>query len=79
LLFNETWADNLNISQHYRPAQPVTGLDSLSFTLLHLLYSVDLVRKRTKPTDQPRLVGEVSANICGYRVSRGQHGWFLLP
>jgi hypothetical protein len=31
-----------------------------------------LVRKRTIPTERPPLVGEVSANFCGYRVSRGQ-------
>jgi hypothetical protein len=24
------------------------------------------------PAEQPPLVGEVSANFCGYRVSRGQ-------
>jgi hypothetical protein len=35
--------------------------------------SVALVRERTIPTEQPPLVGEVSANVCGYRVSRGQH------
>jgi hypothetical protein len=30
-----------------------------------------LVRKRTIPTERPPLVGEVSANFCGWRVSRG--------
>jgi hypothetical protein len=34
--------------------------------------SVALVRKRTIPTERPPLVGEVSANFSGYRVSRGQ-------
>jgi hypothetical protein len=33
---------------------------------------VALVRKRTLPTEWPPLVGEVSANFSGYRVSRGQ-------
>jgi hypothetical protein len=33
----------------------------------HLLtYSVALVRKRTIPTERPPLVGEVSANFCGF-------------
>jgi hypothetical protein len=32
-------------------------------------YSVDLVLKRTIPTERPKLVGEVSANFCG----RGCH------
>jgi hypothetical protein len=30
-----------------------------------LIYSVALVSKRTIPTEQPPLVGEVSANFCG--------------
>jgi hypothetical protein len=29
------------------------------------------VRKRTIPIERPPLVGEVSANFCGYRVPRG--------
>jgi hypothetical protein len=33
---------------------------------------VAVVRKRTIPTERPQLVGEVSANLCGYRVLRGQ-------
>jgi hypothetical protein len=33
---------------------------------------VALVRERTIPTERPQLVNEVSANICGQRVSRGQ-------
>jgi hypothetical protein len=35
-------------------------------------YSVALVHKRTIPTERPPLVGEASANFCGYRVARGQ-------
>jgi hypothetical protein len=35
-----------------------------------------LVRKRTIPTERPPLVGEVSANFCGQRVSRGQRNRF---
>jgi hypothetical protein len=34
--------------------------------------SVPLVRERTIPTKRPPLVGEVSANFCGLRVSCGQ-------
>jgi hypothetical protein len=34
--------------------------------------SVALVRKRAIPTERPPLVGEVTANFCGQRVSRGQ-------
>jgi hypothetical protein len=30
-------------------------------------FSVDLVRERILPTERPPLVGEVSANFCGYR------------
>jgi hypothetical protein len=33
---------------------------------------VALVRKQTTPTERPPLVGEISANLCGQRVSRGQ-------
>jgi hypothetical protein len=41
--------------------------------------SVVLVRERTKPTERPPLVGEVSANFCGYRVSRGRREGSLRP
>jgi hypothetical protein len=34
--------------------------------------SVALARKRTTPTERPPLVGEVIANYCGKRMSRGQ-------
>jgi hypothetical protein len=36
---------------------------------LFLLDSVALVNKRTILTERPPLVGEVSANFCGQRVS----------
>jgi hypothetical protein len=42
------------------------------------LNSVALVRERTIPTELPPLVGEVSANFCEYRVSRGQRNGFPL-
>jgi hypothetical protein len=34
--------------------------------------SIALVHERTKPTERPPLAGEVIANFCGLRVSRGQ-------
>jgi hypothetical protein len=43
------------------------------------LNSVALVRKRTLPTGRPPLVVEVSANLYGERVLRGQHNEFLRP
>jgi hypothetical protein len=36
------------------------------------LNSLAWVRKRTMPTERLPLVGEVSANFCGWRVPRGQ-------
>jgi hypothetical protein len=41
--------------------------------------SVALVRKRTIPTERPPHVGEVSANFCVYRVSRGQRNGSPRP
>jgi hypothetical protein len=41
--------------------------------------SVALVRKRTIPTERPPLVGEVSINFCGQRVSRGQRNGSPRP
>jgi hypothetical protein len=38
-----------------------------------------LVRQRTIPTERPPLVGEVSANFSGYRVSRGQRNESPMP
>jgi hypothetical protein len=43
------------------------------------LNSVALVRKRTILTDRPLLVGEVSANLCGLRVLRGERNEFPRP
>jgi hypothetical protein len=40
--------------------------------------SVDLVRERTIPAEQPPLVGEVSADFCGSRALRGQHNGSLF-
>jgi hypothetical protein len=43
-------------------------------------YSGRLERNtRTIPTERPPLVGEVSANFCGYMVPRGQRDVSLLP
>jgi hypothetical protein len=41
--------------------------------------SVAVVRKRTIPTERLPLVGEVSANLCGQRLLRGQRNEFLRP
>jgi hypothetical protein len=41
--------------------------------------SVDLVLKRSIPTERPPLVGEVSHNFCRYRVLRGQRNEFPRP
>jgi hypothetical protein len=38
-----------------------------------------LMKKKTILTGRPPLVGEVSANFCGYRVPRGQRDGFLRP
>jgi hypothetical protein len=41
--------------------------------------SLAWVRERTITTERPPLVGEVSVNFCGYRVSRGQRDGSLRP
>jgi hypothetical protein len=43
------------------------------------LNTVSLARKRTIPTERPPQVGEVSANFCGQRVSRGQRNGSTRP
>jgi hypothetical protein len=43
------------------------------------LNSVAVVRKRIIPTERPPYVGEVSANLYGYRVLRGQRNEFQRP
>jgi hypothetical protein len=59
-----------------------TQRDPVSGTLCFLAHhnnnnSVALVRERTIPTKRPPLVGELSANFCGYRVKRGQRNGSL--
>jgi hypothetical protein len=41
--------------------------------------SVSRVRERTITTERPPLVGEVSVNICGQTVPRGQRDGSLRP
>jgi hypothetical protein len=43
------------------------------------LNSVGWVRERTIPTERLRIVSEISANFCGYRVSRCQRDGSLRP
>jgi hypothetical protein len=43
------------------------------------LNSMVWVRQRTIPTERPPLVGEVIANLCGWRMPRGQPDGFLRP
>jgi hypothetical protein len=43
------------------------------------LNSVALVRKAAVPTERPQLVGEVSANFCGCRVSHAQRNGSQRP
>jgi hypothetical protein len=52
-------------------------LASAIFKNINKTNSVALVRVRTIPTERPPLVGEVSANFCGWRVLRGQHNGSL--
>jgi hypothetical protein len=49
---------------------------SMFVTKTKKLISVALVRERTIPTKGPPLVGEIRANFCGERVSRGQRNGF---
>jgi hypothetical protein len=48
----------------------------IPLTTLKKKNSVALVREGTIPTERPPLVGEVSANFCGKRVSRGERNGF---
>jgi hypothetical protein len=43
------------------------------------LNSVARVHEGTIPTERPPLAGELSANFCGQRVSRGQRDGSLRP
>jgi hypothetical protein len=69
-----------NSSAHKHHSIP----DSLETKLR--LNSVAWVHERTISTEWPTLFGEVSANFCGYKVTRGQRGgslrpysWFSIP
>jgi hypothetical protein len=44
-----------------------------------IINSVAIVRKRTIPTERPPFIGEVGANFCGLKVSRGQRNGSSRP
>jgi hypothetical protein len=48
--------------EKHRVNQDLLLIDTVTYLFT---YFVALVRKRTKPTERPPLVGEVSANFCG--------------
>jgi hypothetical protein len=48
-------------------------------TKFYKLNSMVWVRERTIPTERPPLVGEVTANFCGWRVPRCQRDRSLRP
>jgi hypothetical protein len=50
-----------------------------TYQYVKLYYSVVWVRERTMPTERLPHVGEVSANVCGCRVPRGQRDGSLRP
>jgi hypothetical protein len=69
-----------------------TGLDcacaktqSVMILVQYYLYinkqtnTVALVSERTIPTERPPYIGEVHANLCGYRASRGQRNGSPQP
>jgi hypothetical protein len=72
---------SVHIVSHYRRSEIILVHISINVRQLKKTFeikltnnnnSVSLVRERTISTEKLPLVGEVSANICGQRVSRGQ-------
>jgi hypothetical protein len=56
----------------FRSSVPFEAFTRFRMNVKKKLNSVALVRKQTIPTERPPLDGEVSANLCGKRVLRGQ-------
>jgi hypothetical protein len=69
-----------SFTQLYQTVGPISpgycGGCAVFFMPKTKLNSAALVRERTIPIERPPLVGEVSANFCGYRVSRGLRNGF---
>jgi hypothetical protein len=59
----------------------IFGLKNCIYNLIYInkKNSMVWVRERTIPTERPPLVGEVIANVRGYRVPRGQRDGSLRP
>jgi hypothetical protein len=70
LLSSDIWISSIDWVQLSK-CHLNTGRNRVSETLC-VTNSETLVRKRTILTEGPPLVGEVNANLCGYRVSRGR-------
>jgi hypothetical protein len=70
-----SWICRGNLKLRYPSSKPRT----VERTSLIKKNSVALVRKRSIPTERPPLVSEVSANLCGKRVLRGQRNEFPRP
>jgi hypothetical protein len=72
--------DGRAIHNHYIQNLRLPWFCSLLFSgYSKKLNSVPLVREWTTPTERPALVGEVIANVCGWRMSRGQRNGSLRP
>jgi hypothetical protein len=52
---------------------------NVRYVILLSLLKLAWVRERTLPTEWPPLVGEDSANVCGWRVPHGQRDGSLRP
>jgi hypothetical protein len=65
-----------NVSLCLKKASHHKGVWGWRYSPKLKLNSVALARERTIPAERPQLDGEVSANFCGLRESRGQRNGY---
>jgi hypothetical protein len=69
----------LETPQLQNPLRATLSVPLSTYTHIYIYKLRGFSRKRTIPTERPPIVGQISANFCGQRVSHGQRNGFPRP
>jgi hypothetical protein len=78
-ILNRKWKYEINSAGSQRSLETDFAATNQKENVIVHPNSVASVRKQTTSTKRPSFVGEVSVDVCGQRVSRGQRNGSLRP